>query len=211
MAAVDRDKIVTVRLSDDEHEKLGTIAQRKGRSASDVLRELLAAAVVPFGEDQPSDAFVGQYERAAAAACAFELRARMLADNVVVLNRYRGVDLEPLLKAIATTLAADFDASGAAKFVAMAKLRNKLLHVDLTSARDRVERHTGAKLARGRVHKVDLAKGGKPVRVSDTSTEGGSVFGWLFEGGLSGMFSGAEGLFRQEIETLNRLMTKYNV
>lgn len=171
----------------------------------------------------PSDIFVKQYKIAAAEGAVVELKLRLLADKVPALSKYAHAQK---VEDIETELAQHFGSSLSEedkKTLALCRqLRNKVLHCNFRAARGELEK-LGMETPRGDVKKVILA-GLSPVPliekirgavvgvkgtfedVADTSsTDPGSVFGWLLELGAAGDFLKASEAFRSAAAIVDRL------
>jgi hypothetical protein len=156
------------------------------------------------------DPFMNAFAIAAAAACAFELTARMLADAVDELGKYAPAEpLDPLVKRIVGWMAASDLGTPEARdeLTGAARVRNKLLHLELSRVTGRLV-ELGEQLERGGVTRVDLGTE-KATRVADESLSEGRVLGWLLESTRSGAFVAAERLFLRSIITLESAITIY--
>lgn len=154
------------------------------------------------------DPFMNAFAIAAAAACAFELTARMLADTVDELGKYAPAEpLDPLVKRIVVWMGSSHLGTPESReeLAGAARVRNKLLHLELSRVTGRLV-DLGAQLERGGVTRVDLATGER-TKVADESITTGRVFGWLLESGSSGAFSAARELFLRSIVTLEEALT----
>jgi hypothetical protein len=149
----------------------------------------------------PSGPFFGQFARAAAGAGLFELKVRLFADNTPALQKHKEDALEALVKLVIEHEQASIDQDDVTLLKACVRLRNKLLHADFSKAAGTLVSF-GVKLDRGRVHIVDLSDGAAR-KVSETSTTDGRVFGWVLEGGRSGVFLQACLVFRRGIGLIN--------
>jgi len=146
------------------------------------------------GRPDPSDVVWFQaFANCAASACLFELCARRYADNTPELQRVAFKDLSDVMSAICAHVSARTSQEERAFLGKCVRIRNKLLHLELSKASGQL-RSLGFEIGSGGVAKVDLATG-EPTMVAVTSTQGGRIFGWLLESTTSGAFSRATETF----------------
>jgi hypothetical protein len=155
---------------------------------------------------QPSDPAFGAFALAAAAACVFELKVRLFADNTPDLQRFKDEKLEPLVKRIVDHLAASLTDEEGVHLRKCARVRNKLLHAEFSKAAGTLL-SVGVKLDQGTVHIVDLSDGSSR-KVSETSTTDGRVFGWVLEGKSSRAFDQARAFFLRGVDLITWLLAK---
>ncbi len=153
---------------------------------------------------QPSDVFMRQFAQAAAYACVFELRVRMLADMTSALRKQAFRPLSELLSEVLEYYNEALSAEDRAALDGAAVLRNKLLHLELSRA-------TGKLVAlREQLDAGQVLQGtfedGEVRQVSKTSTADGRIFGWLLESSTSGAFTAAQKRFDAGIEIIERLV-----
>src|SRR5579872_203697 len=85
-------------------------------------------------QPNPSDPAFQSFAHAAAAACYFELRARLLADNTPALQRFKDDQLEELVKRLVERCPTPLLEGEVVHLKKCARLRNKLLHADFSKA-----------------------------------------------------------------------------
>jgi hypothetical protein len=154
---------------------------------------------------QPTDRWVNQFAETAAWACVFELKARMLAQMVPTLKkRSLSAKLDKLNKLLIDHFASQLTPSDLDLLKALPGLRNNLLHLDLTSTRDRI-RPFADQLEQTGLITLDLNTGAGGL-VSNMSTTEGTIFGWLFESFGSGSFREGAKLFARGVHVIERLM-----
>ncbi len=128
------------------------------------------------------------FQRAAAAVATFELRVRLLADSgddgTQLQRAALGTDLTPLVKMLCDDYKAN--AEECAYLVAVANIRNKLFHLELSRVTGRV-RPLADQLKEGGSWMVNL-NDGSVDQVSKTKTQDGRIYGWMWESVESGAF-----------------------
>lgn len=171
----------------------------------------------------PSDIFVEQYKAAAAERAIVELRLRLLADKVPALQNHAHAQK---LGDIETRLAWHFGSALSEEdkrtLALCRQLRNKVLHCNFRATRDKLE-DLGTETRRSDIKKVVVSGLSGPAvvakirgavaglegtfeYVADTSsTDPGSVFGWLLELGAAGDFRKAIDAFRNAAAIIDRL------
>jgi hypothetical protein len=155
---------------------------------------------------QPSDVWVERFARACAFGGVFELRIRMLAERTPALKRDAlKADLTPLCRSIVGHYAAKLASEDRALLVALPGIRNKLLHVEFSRAVGRIKPFS-EELRDAEVLKADLVTG-DVVSVPQSSTEDGTLFGWLLESARSGAFDSGAELFRRGITLAEMLLS----
>lgn len=175
------------------------------------LARLRSAIVSPSG---PMEAWcLPSFMRAAAAVAAFELRVRIVADlapegNAVQREAING-DLSALIEMLC-------DRHGASKedrafLLAVASIRNKLFHLELSKAVARVRPLVPLEqqLRQGGVLMADLDTG-KATQVSKLSTANGRILGWMLEAASSGAFEAVVVSVRKAIAVLNAMRDNEN-
>jgi hypothetical protein len=167
------------------------------------------------------EAFISLYQQAAAAGSVLELKLRMLCEAVPALHEFAHIQkLEDVEDQVVRHFKEHLSESEQAWLASCRQLRNKILHCDFREARQRLKKN-GAASSAGKVWfmKVDPASAtADEIRaalqdvksslrsVADTSsTEEGTVFGWLLELGASGDFKLAAETFQGAIALLDRL------
>ena len=161
---------------------------------------------------EPSDVFFNAYATACAWGSLLELKTRMLADNTPALKHLAHANkLEDVEAAIITTFAAKLR-QGDAELLAKARLvRNKVIHGNFSRAKDALV-ELGFAVPDGGVRTVDASGSvleallhGERVPVAQVPTFDSSIFGWLLEGGTSGLFARAVEVFQKAAEIIERL------
>jgi hypothetical protein len=118
----------------------------------------------------------------------FELRVRLLADlgqeGTALQRAALGTDLTPLVEMICDDYEATADDRAYLK--AVANIRNKLFHLELSRVTGRV-RPLGEQLKEGGAWMANLTDGSVD-QVSKTKTQDGRIFGWMLESVQSGAF-----------------------
>jgi hypothetical protein len=167
------------------------------------------------------EGFISRYQRAAAAGSVLELKLRMLCEAVPGLHVFAHVHkLEDVEEQVVSHFGEHLSVSEKALLASCRQLRNKILHCDFRAARERL-RNAGAAPGSGNVRFIKLDPtsvtadqiraalqdvSGSFRSVADTSsTEEGTVFGWLLELGASGDFELAAKTFQEAVDLLNRL------
>lgn len=163
-----------------------------------------------------------QYKVAAAEGAIYELKMRLLADEIPELqqaayDRNLG-DVEKLIiKHFDGSLSGDEKNT----LELCRELRNKVLHCDFLAARDKLT-SLGVEARRGNVKRADIRglsgaemteKIGAVIAdtpstfeyVADTKARPGTVFGWLLELGAAGDFSRAKECFVRAAAIVERL------
>ncbi|MDE2104565.1 MAG: hypothetical protein KGL39_45440 [Patescibacteria group bacterium] len=153
---------------------------------------------------QPSDPAYASFAHAAAAACLFELKVRLFADNTTELQRFKDEKLEGLVKRLVEHAAPTLQEEEVVHLKKCARLRNKLLHADFSKAAGTLL-SIGVELRQGTVYLVDL-QDGSVRRVSETTTTDGRVSGWVLEGKSSGAFDAARMFFVRGIDVITWLL-----
>ena len=155
------------------------------------------------------------FKCAAAAVATFELRVRMLAETATRSSKVEqaslSADLSALIKMVAEYFGATEDET---KFLtAAATMRNKLLHLKLSSVLGRVESLITqldalgievTKPDKGRVWSGDFETG-EVARVDKTSTEKDGIYGWMLENTLNGGFKAVVALMSHANKIIVRL------
>lgn len=171
----------------------------------------------------PSDIFVEQYKAAAAEGAIVELKLRLLADKIPALQKYAHAQkLEDIETEVARYFGTSVSDEDKRALFLCRQLRNKVLHCNFRAARDKLE-ELGDKPGRGGVKAVNVsglsgASLAEKIRgavagvkgtfqyVADTSsTNPGSVFGWLLELGAAGDFRKAVDAFKNASAIVDRL------
>jgi hypothetical protein len=167
------------------------------------------------------DGVISRYQRAAAAGSLLELKLRMLCEAVPALQGFAHVHkLEDVEEQVVSHFAGHLSVSEKALLASCRQLRNKILHCDFRAARERLT-EAGAAPGSGQVRFIKLdptSVTANEIRtaiqnvpssfrsVADTSsTEEGTVFGWLLELGASGDFELAAKTFQGAVALLDRL------
>jgi len=90
-----------------------------------------------------------------------------------------------------------------------ARIRNKLIHLELSRATGRLVPLAEHIRQTVPVIQVNL-ESGEIKKVRDTSTTDAGVFGWLLEGGQSGAFNAAVAIFSEGIAALDGLIDRWH-
>ncbi len=143
---------------------------------------------------------------AAAAACLFELKVRLFADNTPALQRNKDDQLEALAKRVVEHVGSTLTHDEAVHLRKCARVRNRLLHADFSKAAGALL-SVGVAIEEGKVHIVDL-NDGSVRRVSDTSSADGGVFAWVLEGAAGGTFPSARAFFLRGVSIITWLLAK---
>lgn len=155
-------------------------------------------------QPQPSDFAFEAFARAAALACVFELKLRLLADSTPNLTRWA---LEPKLSKVLEPVLQEYGSKLSESETKLlrecVRLRNKLIHVELSRVTGRLVTF-GEELDRGQVFQLGLDTG-EVKKVDATSTKDGRIIGWLLESALSGAFDAGRRLFFDATVVLDRL------
>ena len=155
------------------------------------------------------------FQRAAAAVATFELRVRMLAETATPFSKVEQASLSADLSALIKMVVEYFNASPEeTKFLAAAAaMRNKLLHLELSSVHGRVESLIAqldalglevTKPDKGKVWSADLETG-DVTRVDKTSTENDGIYGWMLENTFNGGFDAVVALMFHATTIIVRL------
>lgn len=155
------------------------------------------------------------FQRAAAAVATFELRVRMLAETATPFSKVEQASLSADLSALIKMVVEYFNASPEeTKFLAAAAaMRNKLLHLELSSVLGRVESLIAqldalglevTKPDKGKVWSADLETG-DVTRVDKTSTENDGIYGWMLENTFNGGFDAVVALMFHATTIIVRL------
>lgn len=151
-----------------------------------------------------SDAFFEAFGFAAARACLFELKLRLLADNTPAISRHSlDPKLSKVLEHVLAEYAARLDEKQCDLLNECVRLRNKLLHAELSRVTGRLV-NFGEELNRGQVAKIDLVSG-EIQEVSKTKTQDGKIIGWVMESATSGAFAAGADVFFNGIVLLESL------
>jgi len=165
--------------------------------------------------------FLDQFKLAAAEGAVLELKLRMLCEAVPGLGGIAHAQkLEGAEGAVVARFKEDLGDGDVALLQRCRQLRNKMLHGNFRTAREKL-REAGAAPGSGgvRMLTVDesrdvaeqlnaaLGAGAEGTRaVADTgSTSEGKIFGWLLELGVAGDFVLAAKTFREAVEVIDRL------
>jgi hypothetical protein len=153
---------------------------------------------------QPSDFAFEAFARTAAHACVFELKLRLLADNTPNLARW---SLEQKLSKVLEVVLGEYGpklSDDDKKLLGeCARLRNKLIHVELSRVTGRLVTF-GEELNRGQVVQLTLDTG-EIKQVAQTATQDGKIIGWLLESALSRAFDAGQRIFFNGILVLDGL------
>lgn len=171
----------------------------------------------------PSAIFVEKYKAAAAEGAIVELKLRLLADKIPALQKYaHAQNLEDIETEVAQHFGRCVSEEDKKTLSLCRQLRNKVLHCNFRAAREKLE-ELGTEPQRGGVKSVGVfglsqASIIEKIRgavagvegtfqyVADTSsTDPGSVFGWLLELGAAGDFHKAVDAFRDASAIVDRL------
>lgn len=168
--------------------------------------------------------FLAQFKEAAGEASLLELKARLLADKIPALEPLALKKLflveDAILKHFETVLAP----AEARTLSACRVLRNKLFHCEFHSARAQLHQ-LGSAQQSGDVKHIDIrglapgdifAKVGAAADntpdsfqyVSQMTTQGAGIFGWLLEIGNSGDLVEAARIFRESVTIIDRLFVE---
>jgi hypothetical protein len=165
------------------------------------------ASLVPVRSSDPSDVFLDHFGYAAARGACFELTARMLADKSPSLRKFAlSCDLTPLLAKIHREYATALSEPEGSLLHALAGIRNKLFHLELSRVTGRIKSLTES-LRESGVVQLDLETG-ETRDVASTNTADGRIFGWLMESSMNGAFAVGAEKFLEGIAILERLMTE---
>ena len=154
----------------------------------------------------PMEAFCfPAFKRAAAAVATFALRVRLLADSgpegTQLQKAAIGMDLTPLLEMVCKEYNASPDDVVFLK--AVAALRNKLFHLELSKVTGRI-RPLAEQLKEGGTWMANL-NDGTVDQVSKTKTQTGRIYGWMWESTQSGAFDAVEAAAEKASAILNTL------
>ena len=153
---------------------------------------------------QPSDFAFELFARAAALACVFELKLRLLADNTPNLARWSlEQKLSKVLDVVLDEYAQKVSEEDKKLLEECARLRNKLIHAELSRVSGRLV-NFGEELERGKVVQLSLDTG-EIKKVEQTTTQDGKIYGWVHESALSGAFEIGQRIFYEGIVVLERL------
>ena len=155
-----------------------------------------------------------RFQNAAAGAATFELRVRLLAELAKDGTPVKKVALSAKLTDLIGLVAAHFGATEEeTRFLnAVAVLRNKLFHLQLSRVSGRVEslltqiedEGIEVTLEKNAVWGGNLETG-EVAPVSGTSTEREGIYGWMLESTLSGGFDAVVAVMREGIRIITRL------
>lgn len=162
-----------------------------------------------------------QYKLAAAEGAVLELKLRMLCEAVLPLQSFAHANrLEDAENAVIAHFAAELQEGEAERLATCRQMRNKILHCDFRSARQKLA-NVGGEIGEGSVRFLRIQEGTPPAaqlasamrdprhsfqEVSATSsTREGTVFGWLLELGAAGDFVEAAKAFRESVLIIERL------
>lgn len=169
---------------------------------------------------QISDIFTRQYKDAAGEGAVLELRLRLIAGKIPVLQEQAvKMNLENIETGIAEHFGNLISDKEKETLKLCRQLRNKVLHCDFREARNRLEKLTGEKRL-GAVKKIDISGlssasvvekigdvqagcSGTFDYVADTDPSG--VYGWLLELGTAGDFCKAVDVFKAATAIIERL------
>lgn len=158
---------------------------------------------------KPIDWAIGDFAHAAAAACVFELKCRLVADKAELGDRTLSCGLDALVKQLIDEHGERLTEEETALLKSCAVVRNKMLHLELARTVGKLV-SVGEVLERGGIHMVDV-KTGDVRQVSETKTLTGRVYGWLFESSESGAFEVAERRFFDACDALeSKILAKLN-
>lgn len=143
------------------------------------------------------------FAHAAAHACVFEAKLRLLADNTPELERHSLESAKILLRNTLAHFGASLGEDDAKLLELCVRLRNDLLHMSLSRATGKLKCF-GAELDLGHVTKISLETG-ETTPVEKTSTRTGKVYGWLLESATSGAYDQGAKFFLRGIEVIERL------
>jgi hypothetical protein len=137
----------------------------------------------------PMEAFCfPSFQRAAAAVATFELRVRLLADQATEGSKLQraaiSMELTPLIELLCEVHGASIEDQAHLK--AIAAIRNKLFHLELSRVTGRIRPLT-EQLNEGGNWMLNLTDG-SVAQVSKTSTHDGRIYGWMWESTQSGAF-----------------------
>lgn len=198
------------------------------------LREAIVASSTPYTHTtdhlsapqmhtSPHAIFLDQYKVAAGEGAFVELKLRLLADKIPSLQRYTHAQrLEDIEAEVATHFGDALSEEDKQTLALCRQLRNKILHCNFSSAREKLE-ELGIKQQSGGIGRTDLAGMNSsdmrtkvkatiagepgtsvPVMASPTTTAG-SVFGWLLEVGNAGDLLAAANAFRRASVIVDQL------
>lgn len=165
--------------------------------------------------------FLDQFKLAAAEGAVLELKLRMLCEAVRGLGNFaHALKLENVEDAVVDHFGADLREGEAALLKRCRQLRNKILHGNFRTAREKL-REAGVVPGIGGVRMLEVDESGdlaqqvksalgagdagmRPVAETGSTSEG-KIFGWLLELGIAGDFLLAAKTFREAVEVLDRL------
>jgi hypothetical protein len=153
---------------------------------------------------QPSDFSVNAFGQCATAGCLFELYARRYADNTPELQAVAFKDLSVVVEAIRTHVLGRTTDEERAVLDACVGVRNKLFHLELSRVTGRL-RSFGAEIGGPKVTMVNLADGAA-IKVANSSTRDGRIYGWLMEATANGAFKQGVALFKRGIALFGWLL-----
>lgn len=170
----------------------------------------------------PVEIFEHQYKAAAGEGAIIELKMRLLADKVPELQKFaHDQRLEDVETLIANHFTNALTAEEKTTLAVCRQLRNKILHCDFCSARQKLEQ-LGIATQSAEVKKVDI-RGlsaeqmiekiaavktntvGAFEYVADLPFQAGSVFAWLIELGVAGDFIQAVKCFAGAAAIIDKL------
>jgi hypothetical protein len=166
--------------------------------------------------EAPDQFLYNAYGAACAWASVLELKIRMLADNTPSLKTLAHASkLEDIETAIVTTFAASLLPGEAALFEKARQVRNKVVHGNFSRAKAMLL-ELGFEISAGGVFDIDASGPcvidailrGEGTPVAETETKDSSIYGWLIEATMSGLFAKAVEVFQKTAAVVERLALK---
>jgi len=152
--------------------------------------------------------FIVQFKVASGEGAALELRLRLLANREPKLRRFATKKMNGMEPQIIRLFREDLREEECAQLRLCVELRNKILHCDFPSARQRLKDLGAPQEHAGTVVQFDLVPGeeNRARRVVDIPEhEPPDIFGWLLEMGSGGDFVRAADLFFNVSKIVDRL------
>lgn len=145
-----------------------------------------------------------EYELLAGKAALFELYIRLLADKTPELKPYVHKNLQFLEEKLYEHFSEKISDEELHILERTRPLRNRILHGNFSSAKNKLEETTKTELDRDNVHMMRFSTD-EVKSVADTSIKEGGIFGWLLESATNGFFPEAFGIFEKANAIIYRI------
>jgi hypothetical protein len=145
-----------------------------------------------------------QFSVAAGRAALLEAQTRLLADKTAELQHLSLAGLERVEEAVLKHFGEVLSSDEAASFRSCRVVRNKLLHMELWTAKERLIA-SGIQVKEGRVLRMNIET--ETITNAEAERGNGHLFGWVLSLGQSGALVHATSLFDTGLRIVQRLAT----